>query len=126
MVGNPYQEYKQQSIMTMTSGDMLVAHYDGIIKELGLSQKAIEEKNIAEANKHLQKSQKMLYYLQNTLNDNVEMSKDLNALYDYFIHVTLQANAKKEVGEIPAVIKMVNDLRNSFAKADKDLRSGGK
>ncbi len=126
MIGNPYQAYKQQSIMTMTACDMLVALYDGIIKELGLSQKAIEEKKIAEANTHLQKTQKMLYYLQNTLNDKVEMSKDLNALYDYFIHVTVQANMKKEVGEIPKVIEMVNDLRKSFVQADKDLRSGGK
>ena len=32
MKNNPYQSYKQQSVMTMTQGDMLTLLYDGVLK----------------------------------------------------------------------------------------------
>ncbi len=126
MRNNPYQAYKQQSIMTMTPADMLTALYDGLLKQFTLAIKAIEEKDYSGANTSLQKGQKILRHLQTTLDDSIDISKDLNSLYDFFIYVSIQCNMKKEIGELPTVITMIEELRNTYIQADKKLRSGEK
>ncbi len=126
MRNNPYQAYKQQSIMTMTPADMLTALYDGLIKEFSLAVKGIEEKDFSAVNTHSQKSQKILRHLQNTLDMSIPISAELNSLYDYFLHVSIQSNVKKEIGDLPVVITMINDLRNTYIQADKKLRNGEK
>jgi len=38
MVQNPYQKYQQQSVMTMTPGEMLLKLYDGTITQLNAAK----------------------------------------------------------------------------------------
>ena len=42
---NGYQQYKQQSISTMTKSEMLILLYDESIKRLALAQIALEKEN---------------------------------------------------------------------------------
>ncbi len=121
---NNYQVYKQQSVMTMTPCDMLIKVYDGLIKELTQAKSAFDSKNNEEINKHLQKSQLILKHLQNTLDNSVEISHNLNTLYDYFLSVVLNANVKKEIGALEDVTQMITELRDTYVQADKKLRAG--
>ena len=50
---NTYPAYRQQSIMTMTTGDMLTTLYDGALKELGLAELAFERQDWPEVNRGL-------------------------------------------------------------------------
>ena len=47
---NPYQKYQQQSIMTMTQGEMLIKLYDEVIKQLNAVKQFNLEKNYEAAN----------------------------------------------------------------------------
>ena len=122
MKNNPYQSYKQQSVMTMTQGDMLTLLYDGVLKELAFAQAAFLKQDNAEINRALQKAQKILGHLQRTLDDHYDISKNLAALYDYFIHVVVQANVKKDVSALDEVVTMISELRNTFKEADRKSR----
>ncbi len=124
MINNPYKAYKQQSVMTMTQGEMLKMVYDGLIKEIELSKTALEEKDFTLANEKLQKAQRIIAHLQNTLNFDYEISNNLFSLYDYFNHVILQANIKKNSENLQDVIDMVKNLRNTYNEADKLTRLG--
>ena len=44
MAYNPYNKYAQQSVMTMTHGEMLAKLYEGLIKNMNIAVKGIEEK----------------------------------------------------------------------------------
>lgn len=123
MNNNPYLAYKQQSVMTMTAVDMLSMLYDGLIKSLTCATMAFESKDIVSINEHLQKAQAILHYLQNTLDGQYEVASELNALYDYFLHTIVQANVKKDLKELPTLIQMIGELRESYVQADKKLRS---
>ena len=123
MANNPYQAYKQQSVMTMTQSDMLTALYDGLVKEITVAQRAFSENNFTDINFRLQKAQAILTHLQNTLDHKYEIATSLNTLYDYFIHTLVQANIKKDPSALPDIIVMINDLRNTYVQADKNLRS---
>lgn len=125
MMQNPYRAYQQQSVMTMTQGELLLALYDGIIKEISFAQCAFEQKNLAEINKRLQKVQTMITYLKTTLDYQHPISQDLCSLYDYFIGVVLQANLKKDDSGLPGIKQMISELRDVYAQADKITRGSG-
>ena len=120
---NPYQAYQQQAVMTMTPGDMLTALYDGLLKRLNLAKAGFASRDYAAVNRSLQKAQLILHHLQGSLNFQYEISNSLNALYEYFDHVTVQANVKKEPGGLDEVIQMIGDLRETYIQAAKQTRT---
>ena len=123
MMTNPYQIYKQQSVMTMTPGQMLIAVFDELIKQLNISLIAFEKKDIPEINRSLQKSQHIINELKGTLNFDYSISNNLNDIYNYFYRVIINANVKKDASEISDILKMITELRDTFSEADKLTRS---
>ena len=123
MITNPYDTYKQQSVMTMTSGQMLIMVYNELIKQLSLAQQAFTQKDIAGVNRYLQKSQKLIRALQGTLNFDYSISENLNNLYDFFLSAVLNANVKKDPSELQTLIEMITELRDTFTEADKLARA---
>ena len=124
MVLDPYQKYQQQSVMTMTQGEMLTKLYDEIIKQLSAAQQFLVQENPEEVNKALQKAQRILAHLQITLDRKYEISESLDALYDYFIRCIIDANLHKDATPIEEVLPMIVDLRETFIKADRTARCG--
>mgnify|MGYP001623257989 FL=1 len=123
MLQNRYQAYKQQSMLTMTQGEMLTAVYDGLLKAIYSAQKAFETRDLPEINKHLLKAQEILGYLKSTLNSQYEIAQNLESLYDYFIQQLRQANVKKSPEGLQDVAQMIQELRDAFVQADKNVRS---
>ncbi len=122
MMTNPYQAYKQQSVMTMTPGQMLVLVFDELIKQLSFSRLAFEKNDIQEINRSLQKSQHILNELKASLNFEYDISNNLNDIYNYFIRVIMNANIKKDSADLEDILQMVTELRDSFSEADKLAR----
>ncbi|MBR2876584.1 MAG: flagellar export chaperone FliS [Clostridia bacterium] len=129
MVNNPYQQYsqqyKQQSIMSMTAVEMLTALYDGAVKEFELAKISNEKNDISGINVHLQKAQAIFRYLRGNLDFKYDISKNLDQLYEYFLNVAIQANIKKDFSEVDAVITMITELRDTYVQADKIARTTG-
>lgn len=123
MAQNPYQKYQQQSVMTMTPGEMLLKLYDEVITQLTAAKQFIEEKDIQRANAAFQKAQKILRYLDQTLDPQYEISASLSALYDYFIRRLVDANLHKDYAPIDEVLPMIEELRDTFYQADKATRT---
>ena len=123
MQNNPYQAYKQKSIMTMTPNDMVIALYDALLKNLNFALEAFKTNDYGAINLYLQKAQAILRHFISSLNFDYEISANLEALYEYFLHVTIQANMKKNPDELPAVIENIGELRDSYIKADKQKHS---
>lgn len=122
MAINPYEQYKKQSVMTMTQGEMLTKLYEEIIKQLNGAILYIDEKSVSRANEALQKSQKILNYLKATLDHKYQISENLDSLYDFFIQEIVQANIKKEIKPIQEILPMIEELRDTFIEADRLAR----
>lgn len=120
---NPYQRYQQQSVMTMTPGEMLLKLYDEVITQLTAVRQFNEEKDYEKSNASLKKAQRIIRYLDQTLDPQYEISGSLSALYDYFIRRLVEANLHKDNGPIDEVLPMVAELRDTFAQADKASRT---
>ena len=120
---NPYQQYQRQSVMTMTQGEMLTKLYDEVIKQMSGAKICLTEKDLSGVNNALQKAQRILFYLKSTLDFKYEISGNLDALYDFFIERTVQANLKKDAAMLDEIIPMIEDLRDTFVQADRKARS---
>ncbi len=122
MAINPYEAYKQQSILTMTRGEMLNKLYEEVVKQLSCAEVYLEKKDYAKTNDALQRSQRILNYLKETLNFQYEIANNLAALYDFFLESIVSANVKKSAEPIKPIIPMLEELREAFVQADKKAR----
>lgn len=119
---NPYAKYKEQSVMTMTQGDMLKLLYEEIISRLNKAVICIGEKDIAGRNEHLKKARAIVTHLSTTLDPQYEVSKGLSSLYEYFSYTIVQANIKNDAEQIQEILPMVEELKDAFAQADRQVR----
>ena len=116
---NGYQQYKQQSISTMTKSEMLILLYDESIKRLALAQIALENKNSEQFEDSVTRTEKIIRYLSSILDRKYAISSDLYRLYDYFLFQLgrLRAGRNKEIiGELK---QKISELRDTFKEADR-------
>lgn len=119
---NPYDQYKQQSILTMTAGEMVVKLYDAIITQGNRAIIAIEQKDYNTTNEALLRIQDIYSYLLTTLNTDYEIGKNLESLYYFFRQQTIDANINKDVQPIKKMVEMITGLRDAYAEAEKIAR----
>lgn len=121
---NPYARYKEQSVMTMTQGDMINLLFDETVNRLNKGLYCLETRNYEGSNTHFKKAQAIITHLSSTLDHQYEVSQGLDALYEYFNHQILQANIKKDPEPVTEILPMIVELKEAFAQADKQVRIG--
>lgn len=117
---NPYQKYMQQSVSTMTPGQMVVALYDKAITELNKAIYFIEdEPSIPKAHNSITRVADIVDTLDAHLKEKYEISKNLAAMYQYFRENLIQANIKKDAEILKMLLPFFQELRDAFAQASK-------
>lgn len=116
---NPYQQYKKQSIMTMTQGELVVQLYQGCSKKLNAAVYYIENNEKEKAEEEIYKAQRIINYLSASLDRKYEISGNLRSLYDYFIRTMIKGKIKMDTEPIKEVISMVDRLGESFQEAER-------
>jgi len=113
------KQYQKSNIETASREQILIMLYDGCIQFLNKAKIAMEEKNIEEAHNNLMGAQRILNEFINTLDHDVapQLSANLQSLYEYFIRRLVQANVKHQIEPIEEVLRLVKNLRNTWAKA---------
>jgi flagellar protein FliS len=120
----PHDQYKEQAIMTMTPGELIIVLYDECIKTLNFAVYHIDEgKNNEEAEKCIKKVQRIIHYLDGILDYKYQIASELHMLYDYFIRTLVQSNIRKRSEVIKPLIPMIEELRNSFQQAEKKVHT---
>lgn len=118
-VTNPYKQYKTQSIMTMTQGELVVQLFEGCSKKLNTAIYYIENNDNEKAEEELYKAQRIVNYLNASLDRSVDISHNLAMLYDYFIRRIVKAKIHMDIDIINEIIPMIDGLGDSFREAEK-------
>ena len=119
MYQNGYEQYKMQSVNTMTSGEMLLLLYDELLKRLARAQIALEDENYDLFNQSVQRSKEIVQYLNNTLNMNYKISYELRRMYDFFLFELSRLQAGRKAAVIQELKPLVAELRDAFKEASK-------
>lgn len=106
--------YKQNSVTTASPGELTLMLYNGCLKFLHKAKLAIQEKNIQEKNTNLQKAQSIISELMATLNMDIEISKNMFALYEYMNRCLVEANIQSDITIIEEVEGLVTDFRDTW------------
>ncbi|MGN1482015.1 flagellar export chaperone FliS [Porcipelethomonas sp.] len=116
---NPYQQYQKQSIMTMTQGELVVQLFRGCSKKLNYAVYHIENGETEKADQDLYGAQRIVNYLNASLDNQYDISANLHALYDYFIRMIIKGKIRMDAEIIKEIIPMIDRLGDSFQEAEK-------
>lgn len=116
---NPYQKYMQQSVTTMTPGQLVIALYDKAILEMNKAIIFIEDKDIPKAHNSITRASEIVDSLDASLKVKYEISDNLAVLYQYFRERLVEANIKKDPEILKELIPRFQDIRDAFFEANK-------
>ncbi|MBW4844705.1 MAG: flagellar export chaperone FliS [Lachnospiraceae bacterium] len=114
-----YQNYKAQTVNTMTPGEMLGLLYDELLKRLTKAELALEKEDYILFDQSMQRSVEIVNYLKNTLNHKYEISSELKRLYDFFLYEFSRISAGRNPKVIEEVRPLIVELRDAFKEAQK-------
>lgn len=117
-----YEKYKAQSVATLTPGELIVRLYEEAAANIGKAIQHIEENNICEAHNSIIKVQDIFFYLEDSLDMNYPLSKDLFALYDYICNTLVEANLKKDAELLKGLLTMTQELKDTWKQAEMKVR----
>lgn len=119
-----FQQYKEQSVDTMTQGELLLTLYDELVKRLTRAELALEKEDYAVLEESVDRSNAIITYLRSTLDRQYEISKNLSQLYEYFGYELARVKYGRNVEELQRVKKMVSELREAFRTAAATAGTG--
>ena len=119
---NAYQQYQYNSIMSASPERLLLMLLEGAIKFVKLARKAIEEKDIEEANLYLTKAQDIIAELNQSLDMSFDISENLAGIYDFLYRQLVDANIKKDAEALDVVESMLAELKSTWEEAYISLK----
>ena len=114
-----YEQYKEQSINTMTKGEQLVLLFDEVVKNLKKSEIAIETKNYELLDVSIQKATDIVRYLISILDRSIPISNELYRMYDFFLYEFNRIKAGRNAEVIEEVKELVIEMRDASGEAVK-------
>jgi len=116
---NPYNLYKNQSILLAPPEELTLMLYNGCIKFIRQAQAFIDSNNISGANTCIIRAQDIILELLATLDMSYPVSGSLSQLYNYINRRLIDANIEKNTGILEEVLNLVTELRDTWAEAVK-------
>ena len=115
-----YQNYKQQSINSMTSGELLLLLYDELVKRSTLASIALDKQDWPGFETALDRCTDIVNYLDETLDHQYPISQDLARMYDYFTYELGRIKVGRNKSELERLRPMLAEMRDAFRAAEKN------
>ncbi len=116
---NPYQQYKQQSVATMSPAQMVIALYDKAEQETNKAIYYIENNQTEKASNSILKVQDIVAFLDSSLKMQYEIAGNLASLYQFFFYQLLQANISKDKDILKNLLRYFAELKDAFTQISR-------
>ena len=118
------QNYKAQSLTTMTQGELLNLLYDELVKRLLRGDMALEQGDFELFEASMQRCIDIVRYLDDTLDRRFEISRNLHRLYDFFCYDLNRIIIGRNRKELDKLRPMITELRDAFRAAERKTAEG--
>ena len=118
-----YQQYKQQSVGSMTSGELLLLLYDELVKRAPMASIALDKGEFPAFEAAVERCIDIVNYLDETLDRQYPISQDLGRMYEYFTYQLGRIKIGRNKQELEKLRPMLAEMRDAFHTAEKN--SGG-
>lgn len=119
MNNSMYNTYRQNSIMTASSKELVLMLYDGGIRYCNLAIEAFEKKDIYMQHTYILKAQDVITELKLALNKEIPISADFEEKYNYMNELLIKGNISKEVEYVKIAKYMFSEFRSIWKEAMK-------
>ena len=123
-MANPYNKYKQTSVLSASREQILLMLYEGAIKFTKLAIQAIENNQIAERGQNIIRAFDIILELQATLDHKVggELAGQLEQLYVFMMDQYTKANIKGDPEPLRANLKVLENLYDGWKGAIEKIK----
>jgi flagellar protein FliS len=111
---NPYQTYQNNAVNTASGGELTLMLYNGCIKFIKQAQKEMEANQYEAKNTAIQKAQNIIQELMLTLDQSVEISKQILPLYEYMQYRLKEANINNDPALLEEVLGFAVEFRDTW------------
>jgi len=120
------QEYQKQNVNGASPLQLVIMLYDGALRFMEAGKHAMANGNLDKQNYYLQKAQKIVFELMSSLDmeKGADVAKNLFALYGYVVNELVKANVEDRPDAIDRSIKVMSDLRQSWAEIERSTKGG--
>jgi flagellar protein FliS len=118
-MANPYNKYKQTSVLSASREQILLMLYEGAIKFTKLAIQAAEQKKVADRGHNIIRAFDIILELNATLDHKAggELAMQLEQLYMFMMDQYTKANLKGEVEPLKANLKVLENLYDGWKQA---------
>lgn len=116
---NNYQQYKTQSVNTMTNSEMLILLFDELLKRLKRAEIALDKEDYVLFDQSANRATEIVTYLKTILNREYTISRELYRMYDFFLYELSRIRAGRNAEVIQEMKPLVEELRDAFVQAAK-------
>jgi flagellar secretion chaperone FliS len=115
-VMNGVDIYKEHTVSTQSKGRLIVMLYEGAIKFLKIAIKELDAGNFGEKGKYINKALDIINELNAVLDvdSGGEVATNLRNLYQFMTRRLNEANIQKDANMIRDVIKLLEELNQSW------------
>ena len=116
---NAYGQYNNSKILTASPAELTLMLYEGAVKFCNIAIVAIGNKEIEKAHIHIQKTERIIDYLRQTLDMKYPVAEDFERIYSYLGQRLIEANIKKDkeiLEEVNGHLRYVRDTWKEVMK----------
>jgi flagellar protein FliS len=124
MEARGYQNYKEQTLSTMTQGELLNLLLDELVKRTIRCGLELEQQNYAQFEATADRCIAIINYLDNTLDFRYEISRELHRLYDFFCYDFNRVKIGRNAKELERLRPLIVDLRDTFRSVEQSGADG--
>ena len=119
-----YQQYKEQSVNSMTPGELLLLLYDELVKRASLAAMTLEKGDYPVFEAAVDRCVDIINYLDETLDPRYPISQDLSRMYEYFTYQLGRIRIGRNKEELGHLRPMLAELRDTFHAAERNSAQG--
>ena len=116
-----FQQYKEQSLNTMTPGELLLLVLDELVKRLLRGDLALQQENYELFETSIDRCIAIVRYLDDTLDRKYEISRELHRLYEFFSYDLNRIKIGRNKPELDRLSPLITDLRDTFRIAERNV-----
>lgn len=114
-----YQQYKEQSINTMTPNELMLMLFDELVKRITRAELALDKEDFDLFEESTDRCVAIIRYLDDTLDRQYSVSNDLHRMYDFFSYTLNRIKYGRNKEELLNIKPMLIELRDTFRTAEK-------
>lgn len=110
---NAYGQYNNSKILTASPAELTLMLYEGAIKFCNIAIAAVDNKDIEKTHIHIQKIEKIIDYLRQTLDMKYPVAEHFERIYTYLSQRLVEANIKKDKEILEEINTHLRTLRDT-------------